>query len=154
IDLHEAVDFAIKTEFTNLGMDFIGDCTPAAGLVARCRCRRAIKGNPGHHFGMNEVLTSAADLPNAFVRLSPGLGQILQGQWPHASTPPPNSNPCFPVQGRSAIPPPVTVIWSCWVGPVPNPTSEEFLIPGSHRKTKSRSHPPPATPYIIWIWLG
>src|SRR5262245_35729927 len=71
-------------------MDFIGDRTPAVSLLARSlngkRCRRAIEGDPGHHFRMNEVLTSAADLPNAFVRLSPGLSQILQDQRPHSST--------------------------------------------------------------------
>ena len=68
-------------------MNFVCDRTPPLpGLVERfyaniIRC--AIECDPGHHFGMDEVLPSAAHLPNPFIRLPPGFREILQNQRTH-----------------------------------------------------------------------
>jgi hypothetical protein len=65
-------------------------CERSGALVARPArehavlvniMRRAIECDPGHHFGMDEVLASAAHLPNPFIRLPPGFREILQNPW-------------------------------------------------------------------------
>ena len=69
VGLHEAIEIAIESTLADFGMNFVCDRTPPLpGLVEGfyanfMRC--AIECDPGHHFGMDEVLASAAHLPKS-----------------------------------------------------------------------------------------
>src|SRR4029077_1733171 len=90
VGLHEAIEIAIESTLADFGMNFVRDRPPLLpGLVEGfyanfIRC--AIEGDPGHHLGMDEVLASAAHLPNPFIRLPPGFREILQNQRAYGPT--------------------------------------------------------------------
>jgi hypothetical protein len=79
--LHEAVKFAVKARFTDLGVDLVGDLAPPASVILEPfsfdgHCG-PIKCDPCHDFRMNEVLPAAAHLPSTFIgvaaKRSPGI---------------------------------------------------------------------------------
>src|SRR5215831_6587332 len=85
VGLDKAAELAVEPALAHFGMDFVGDVVPPRRWFAElCSILgRAIEGNPGHHLGVDEVLRSAAYLPNAFVGLSPCRRQMVQDHRPH-----------------------------------------------------------------------
>src|SRR3974390_733161 len=77
VGLYKTFEIVIKAALAYFGTNFVGYLSPAlARLIERFglgHIRSAIERDPSHDLRMNEVLRSAADLPNTFVRLSPGF---------------------------------------------------------------------------------
>src|SRR5262249_24991788 len=82
IGLHKAVELAVESSLTDLGMNFVGDCAPLMPQLVGCLSfqlgRPPIECHPSHDLRMNEVLAPSAHLPNAFVRLSPSRRQKVK----------------------------------------------------------------------------
>src|SRR5262249_15570964 len=63
VGLHKAVKVAVKTELTDLGLDFVGDFAPSPPRLVKCLgcqlIRRPIESDPSHDLRMNKVLPAA-----------------------------------------------------------------------------------------------
>src|SRR5665811_13612 len=77
----EAVEFLVEALLADFLMDGLSDLAPALEgaleLEALRALDRAVEGDPGHDLGIDEVLRPAPHLPDALIRLLPGVLEML-----------------------------------------------------------------------------
>ena len=82
VEADEGVELGVEPLAKHLLVDLGADLAPAVGRAAAAepldRLHAPVEGDPGHHLGVREVPSRAADLPDAVVRLLPCVFQVAE----------------------------------------------------------------------------
>src|SRR4029453_9919805 len=82
VRLHERAELLVETAPADVLVDARAERTPAFGRAVELellrRAHGAVEPHPRHHLRVREVPAPAAHLPDAFVRLLPDLGEVLE----------------------------------------------------------------------------
>src|ERR1700741_1322447 len=81
LSLREGSELRVERPLTHIAMDLVTHPLPAGHVSAQaeffCVVDGPIERHPCHDLGIGEVLASAAQFPNAFVRFLPYLGKMI-----------------------------------------------------------------------------
>lgn len=80
--MSECADARIERLLANLVVNRLPYRFPAIDRAFDCELLAqldgAIERDPGHDFGIREVLAPTPDFPDAFIRLAPYLGEVIE----------------------------------------------------------------------------